>query len=49
MTGFGDLNLKILLFLAVLLAQLSRRLIGEHIVYKGIRPSVVCRPSPLKP
>ena len=36
------------------LAHLSRRLIGEHIVYEGIRrPSVVCHhfqtTSPLKP
>ena len=27
------------------LAHLSRRLIGELLVYRGIRPSSVCRPS----
>ena len=45
--------LRLLIF-AVLLAHLSQRLIGELIVYEGIRrPSVVCQhfqtTSPLKP
>ena len=48
-TNIKENNVKITIFTAVryhILAHLSRRLIGELIVYTGIRrPSVVRRPS----